>query len=830
LFVFVDHATGHVHVKHQVHLTSHETLQAKERYEDMCRDHGILVQSYLSDNANAFTSQEYTSKLSVFKEVMRFAGVGAHHHNGVAERSIGSIMAMARTMMLHAAIHWPDSADATLWPMAVLHAVFLYNHVPNETTGISPNDLFTKTRWAQSKLHDIHVWGCPVYVLDSTIADGKKIPKWKPRSERAIYMGLSPKHTSQVPLVLNQRTGSITPQYHVVFDDWFATVSSDEASLPDFNSPEWARTFGESEFQFPFDEEDLEDMPELEGPPPSLLPAIREADLEDAFELHRPATQLPVLPRPTEKFPSPMIKSPAPAEPLSHASTPESPNVSPIELPSPRQVNFDVPTPQHLLKSPPSYSLSSPREPHVSTWREPLRVSPRREPTTTPFAQREIARSPQKSALEHVAASPKLKPAPIAATVPPPARRSTRTRVAPVRFGYDGNQAFGYSAFEGLFTESYILEISVFAASSSDPDTLGWDDAMAEPEPHRSKWMEAAQIEISALESKHCWEEVPATEATTKILPGTWVFRRKRSPDGEVKKYKGRYCCRGDLEETNDETFAPVVAWSTARFFLVLSISLGWHTCSVDFSNAFVQATLNKKVWIHLPRGFASSQGRKTCLRLKKSLYGLSIAPRLWFQHLMLEMKRLGFVQSVHDPCLLFKSGMMIVLFVYDGGIAAENPEDVEKVVSDLRSHAFELTQEGSFSEFLGIKFEYSNDRKTITMTQKGLIQKIIKASKMEDCNPNWTPASTQALGIDPDGEPIDEEWNYRSIVGMMLYLSTNTCPDIAFAVSQVARFSHNPKKSHATGVKMIVLLFGSHLRQGHHCHSDRNLGNGHLL
>jgi hypothetical protein len=67
-------------------------------------------------------------------------------------------------------------------------------------------------------------------------------------------------------------------------------------------------------------------------------------------------------------------------------------------------------------------------------------------------------------------------------------------------------------------------------------------------------------------------------------------------------------------------------------------------------------------------------------------------------------------------------------------GIAAENPEDVEKLVSDLRSHGFKLTQEGSFSEFLGIKFlECSEDEKTITMTQKGLIQKIItKASKME--------------------------------------------------------------------------------------------------
>ena len=39
----------------------------------------------------------------------------------------------------------------------------------------------------------------------------------------------------------------------------------------------------------------------------------------------------------------------------------------------------------------------------------------------------------------------------------------------------------------------------------------------------------------------------------------------------------------------------------------------------------------------------------------------------------------------------------------------------------------------------------------------------------------------------------------------MLLYLSTNTRPDIAFAVSQVCRFSSDPKQSHATAVKTIL-------------------------
>jgi hypothetical protein len=39
----------------------------------------------------------------------------------------------------------------------------------------------------------------------------------------------------------------------------------------------------------------------------------------------------------------------------------------------------------------------------------------------------------------------------------------------------------------------------------------------------------------------------------------------------------------------------------------------------------------------------------------------------------------------------------------------------------------------------------------------------------------------------------------------MLLYLLMHTRPDIAFAISQVACFNHNPKKSHATTIKMII-------------------------
>jgi hypothetical protein len=354
-------------------------------------------------------------------------------------------------------------------------------------------------------------------------------------------------------------------------------------------------------------------------------------------------------------------------------------------------------------------------------------------------------------------------------------------------------------------TTGIVFPAAYQASSLSDPDTLTYDQAMAEPEDQKAKWIEAMKIEIRELESHGTWDEVPITDAKTKIIPGTWVFRRKRTPDGEIRKYKARYCCRGDLEEGDFETYAPVVAWSSVRLFLVLSMTLGWTTCSIDFSNAFVQARLKNPVWIHLPRGWTTARPWKACLRLNRSQYGLSIAPRLWHEHLGKALAEMGLTASKHDPCLLYTANLLVVLYVDDAGLAAPDPKYIDQFIAELRRRKFDLTKEGSFSEFLGIKFDEDTKKGTITLTQRGLIKKVITATGLEECKPNWTPASTLALGMDPDGPPMQEAWLYPSIVGMLLYLATNTRPDISFAVSQVARFNHSPKQSHAQAIKTIV-------------------------
>ena len=76
------------------------------------------------------------------------------------------------------------------------------------------------------------------------------------------------------------------------------------------------------------------------------------------------------------------------------------------------------------------------------------------------------------------------------------------------------------------------------AKAQRDPDTLSWDEAMSEDPESVKKWLEAAAKEIKELEEKGAWEVVGISEATVKVIPGTWVFRRKRSLSGEITKWK----------------------------------------------------------------------------------------------------------------------------------------------------------------------------------------------------------------------------------------------------------------------------------------------------
>ena len=92
---------------------------------------------------------------------------------------------------------------------------------------------FARVQMAPSLKHT-HTFGCHVFALQSALAAGQIIPKWNARARLEVYLRPSPRHVWSVALVLNLSTGLVSPQYHLIFDDFFKTTrfNRTEVQLP----------------------------------------------------------------------------------------------------------------------------------------------------------------------------------------------------------------------------------------------------------------------------------------------------------------------------------------------------------------------------------------------------------------------------------------------------------------------------------------------------------------------------------------------------------------------------------------------------------------------
>ena len=110
---FVDHMSGYIHVEHQLGFSGVEAIRAKQNFEQMALVHGVLIQEYHADNG-IFKAKDYVTELRELHQPIGYCGVGAHHQNGIAERSIRTVSDIARSLILHAAMHWKDGIDSSL--------------------------------------------------------------------------------------------------------------------------------------------------------------------------------------------------------------------------------------------------------------------------------------------------------------------------------------------------------------------------------------------------------------------------------------------------------------------------------------------------------------------------------------------------------------------------------------------------------------------------------------------------------------------------------------------------------------------------------------------
>ena len=110
--------------------------------------------------------------------------------------------------------------------------------------------------------------------------------------------------------------------------------------------------------------------------------------------------------------------------------------------------------------------------------------------------------------------------------------------------------------------------------------------------------------------------------------------------------------------------------WTTIRLMFVLEVLLGLKSLQGNIICAFLHADLkeNKKVYVDMPMGFAQygKNGKKMCLKLKKTLYGLRQSPRAFWKYITVKLQECGLEQLKFDPCLFIGLDVTCVVYVDD--------------------------------------------------------------------------------------------------------------------------------------------------------------------
>ena len=296
------------------------------------------------------------------------------------------------------------------------------------------------------------------------------------------------------------------------------------------------------------------------------------------------------------------------------------------------------------------------------------------------------------------------------------------------------------------------------------------------------------------------------------------LVKSKLRPDGTEEKVKCRgVVCGNEYRKGIDfdsNVYAPCPHLATARVMIAEAVQSGKCVKKYDVSQAFTFGQTDRRCFIKSPPGrklhYDPDTGERMSYEILKNLYGSPSAPRRWHIELHNTLCSMGFTQSTCDPCLYGKDCLNVLVYT-DDFLCTFPPTPTGHELYDelvkMLTTKYALGDDGytDATEYIGMKIEFSDDRKQCRITQPLKTAPLLESAGMTSCRPSFTPGVPKVLLSSLDC-PADDDVKqrtfmkdkpYRIRVGQLLWLARTSRPDISYQVNALARVSHNPGKAH---------------------------------
>ena len=359
----------------------------------------------------------------------------------------------------------------------------------------------------------------------------------------------------------------------------------------------------------------------------------------------------------------------------------------------------------------------------------------------------------------------------------------------------------------------------VWATVGSGEDERNYFKLITES-PHKSAWLSALAKEWQSHQDlKTMSEPIQAKDLPPGARPIPFDLI------GKVKR-DGTYKCRGIVKGFHmregidfNETFATVPCLTSLRYFLAHAAQHDWDVWQGDVSTAFLAAKMDTDLYMAVPNWFCKqpngSEVGFTIRKALKAIPGVPQGPRLWGKTSKAIFEEADLRHSKAESCLYFCSKRSIYIIVWVDDIFLFAPilarPEVDKLWKFLQGKMI-LGDKEPIADCLGVSITRDRANKKMWLSQQAAVDKLIKRAQLTEAKTADTPmvAGIKLTKQDcPSSEAaavmVDKQKHYRSVIASAIYITMWTRPDIAYAVSKLCRFMHNPGEEHIKALKRLL-------------------------
>ena len=366
-----------------------------------------------------------------------------------------------------------------------------------------------------------------------------------------------------------------------------------------------------------------------------------------------------------------------------------------------------------------------------------------------------------------------------------------------------------------------------FSAAESDYCPKKHAEAMALPLAEKVREAELNEYTSHLQNGTFGPALAPDAFAPGGALKAVWVYSRSKKDPGA---FKARLVMQGFLMQQGmhyNDVHAPVPAVTSFRVFMMGVALQGRSLHHWDVKTAFLTTPMDCQIDVTLPEAFNANKDLQLGARrgtdrhrVLKVIPGCPQGSRLWHAHLSAFLRGKGFVPvAPQEECLLVEhdkpDGIHLLVWTDDICVSASEGDAlrVAQLLLALRAHYPNGIHESEVRDgelsILGTAVIRQGVRKLFIHQKPFLVKLLEKAGfgagpdrgVQMPINPSFIFTSKDCGVGEDEKKGEDSRW-YRSVLMSVSYLANWTRPDVAFAVSKLARFM----QKHVKELKRVLL------------------------